>query len=133
MARKAKVESEEVEIVEKPDFERAIKVLTNDVHPANEKSAKSRGDLSAAWKVIEDDCHVNKKAAKLYFDLAGASEEKKDDFLRSLYGLMTAGGMGISADLVDRMEGEGEAPAMPIVQRADDGAGLATLSSQTRQ
>lgn len=128
MGRRAKVESEEQEIVEliKPDYERAIKVLTNDVHPQQERNAKSRGELSAAWKVIEDDCHVNKGAAKLYFKLTGMSDEKKDDYLRSLYGMMKTGGLGISADLVDKM-GDGEAPTMPVVQRSDDGAGLATL------
>jgi hypothetical protein len=132
MARKAQVESEETQIIETPDFETAIKILANDVHPADEKSASARGNLSAAWKAIEDDCHVNKGAAKLYYKLSGMSEEKKDDFLRSLYGLMKTGGLGISADLVDRMESDGEAPEMPIVQRSDEG-GLATLANETRQ
>lgn len=133
MGRRAKVESEEQEIVEliKPDYERAIKVLTNDVHPQQEKNAKSRGELSAAWKVIEDDCHVNKGAAKLYFKLTGMSDEKKDDFLRSLYGMMETGGLGISADLVDRMETDGEAPTMPIAG-AKPKEGLATLEQEPR-
>lgn len=126
MAKKAKPEDQEVLEIEKPDYERAIRVLTNDVHPQQERNAKSRGELSAAWKVVEDECHVNKGAAKLYFKLTGMSDEKKDDFLRSLYGLMKTGGLGLSADLVDKM-GDGEAPSMPIVQRSDEGAGLATL------
>lgn len=116
MARKAARESEENEIVElvKPDFDRAIGIITNDIVPAEEKNATSRGDLSAAWKVIEDDCHVNKQAAKQYKTLAKMSDEKRDDYLRSLYGLMEAGGVGISADLVDRMETDGETPEMPV-------------------
>lgn len=135
MVRKAKSEAEEQEIVEliKPDFERAIRVLTNDIHPAEEKNAASRGDLSAAWKVVEDDCHVNKGAAKLYYRLTSMSDEKKDDFLRSLYGLMETGGMGISADLVDRMETDGETPKMPVSGGATAKEGLATLESQTKQ
>lgn len=131
MARKAKIESDEVIEIVKPDFERAIKVLTHDVHPQSERNASARGELSAAWKIIEDECHVNKGAAKLYFKMTGMSDEKKDDFLRSLYGMMKTGGIGISADLVDKMEA-GDAPTMPIVQRGDDG-GLATLSGETRQ
>lgn len=129
MARTARQESEEQEVVElqKPDFERAIKVMTHDVHPQQEHNAKSRGELSAAWKIIEDDCHVNKAAAKTYFKLTGMSDEKRDDYLRSLYGLMKTGNMGISADLVDRM-GDGEAPVMPIAETAHEG--LATLQPE---
>lgn len=127
MARTAKPESDEVTEIYQPDYERAIRVLSNDVHPQQEKNATSRGELSAAWKVIEDDCHVNKSAAKTYFKLTGMSDEKRDDFLRSLYGLMKTGNMGISADLVDRM-GDGEAPAMPIAETAHEG--LATLQPE---
>jgi hypothetical protein len=124
MAQTAKPEDEEVIELATPDFERAIRVMENDIHPQNEKNAKSRGELAAGWKVIEDDCHVNKTAAKFYFKLAGMSDEKLDDVLRSLYGLMKSGNMGISADLVDRM-GDGESPTMPIVETAREG--LATL------
>ena len=127
MAKKAVKEADEVEQIHKPDYERAIRVLTNDVHPQSEKNAKARGELSGAWKVIEDDCHVNKAAAKLYFKLTGMSDEKKDDFLRSLYGLMQTGNIGISADLVDRME-DGEAPTMPVAA-ATAKPGLATLTA----
>src|SRR4051812_17037893 len=101
MARKAKTEGEEVIEIQKPDFERAIRIMLNDVKPGEEKSASSRGDLSAAWKAIEDECHCNKKAAKAFAKLRGMSEEQRDDYLRTLYGLMKCGGIGISRDLVD--------------------------------
>lgn len=97
------------------DAERVIRILQNDVHPQTERDAKARGELAAAWKAIEDECACNKGAAKLYFKLTGYSDEKRDDFLRSLYALMKAGNMGISADLVDQMEAEGDVPTMPIV------------------
>jgi hypothetical protein len=112
MAQKAKHESEEVQEIQPPDFDRAMRIITNDIRTAEEKNASSRGDLSAAWKAIEDECHVNKKAAKLFAKLRGMSDESRDDFLRSLYGLMKAGNVGISRDLVDEMEG-GDAPDMP--------------------
>jgi hypothetical protein len=127
MARPAKQEQDEVTEIVKPDFERAIKVMTNDIHPQNEKNATARGELSAGWKIIEDDCHVNKTAAKFYYKLTGMSEEKKDDVLRSLFGLMRTGNMGLSADLVDRM-GDGEAPEMPISETRREG--LATLQPE---
>jgi truncated hemoglobin YjbI len=109
-----------------PDFEKMKRIFTRDIRPAEEKNAKVRGDLSAAWKAIEDDCHCNKRAAKQLHKLFNMSEEERDDFLRTLYGGMAAMGIGISADLVDRM-GDGEAPTMPIV----DGNGLGADSLAT--
>lgn len=112
MARRAKPEAEETVEIQKPDFERAIRIIVGDIKPAEEKNASARGDLSAAWKAVEDDCHCNRAAAKHFAKLRGMSDEKRDDYLRTLYGLMQAGGIGISRDLVDQM-GEGDAPDMP--------------------
>lgn len=97
-----------------PDFEKMARIFSRDIKPAEEKNAKARGDLSAAWKAIEDDCHLNKRGAKLLFKLHGMSEEERDDFLRTLYGGMQALGIGISQDLVDRMT-DSDAPTMPVV------------------
>lgn len=129
MAKTAKHESEEVTEVIAPDFERAIRIMTNDVHPQQERDAKVRGELAGAWKAIEDECRCSKQAAKFYSKLTGMSDEKRDDVLRTLYGLMKVGNMGISADLVDRM-GEGEAPTMPVAA-AGAAEGLATLQVET--
>lgn len=104
---------QEVQEVHAPDFQKMKSIFLNDIDPSVEKNAKSRGDLSAAWKAIEEDCHCNKRAAKLLHRLHGESEETRDDFLRTLYGGMQALGIGISQDLVDRMTG-GEAPTMPV-------------------
>lgn len=114
MARTAKPEADEVTEIIQPDFERALRIMTNDVHPQIERDAKARGELASAWKAIEDECHCNKAAAKFYFKLTGMSDEKRDDVLRSLFGLMKHGNMGITQDLVDRMAA-GEAPTMPIM------------------
>lgn len=110
MARK----SEQVNEVRAPDFAKMKRIFLHDISPAQEKTAKSRGDLSAAWKMIEDDCHCNKRAAKLLHKLYGESEETRDDFLRTLYGGMQALGIGISQDLVDQMTDD-DAPTMPTV------------------
>jgi hypothetical protein len=100
----------------KPDFTRAIEVMRGDIAPAIEDGAKTRGDLSAAWKVIEKDCHCNKAAAKSVNAMLGMTTEKRDDYLRSLYGLMKEAGIGISPDMVDAM-GDGEAPKMPVAEK----------------
>jgi hypothetical protein len=115
MARTAK--NDEAHEIPKPDFDRAINILKADLNPLTEEGAKVRGDQSAAWKMIERDCHCNKKAIKTVHQLMRMDPEIRDDFLRSLYGGMRAAGIGISEDMVDRMEGN-EAPSMPTRKKA---------------
>jgi hypothetical protein len=117
-----------------PDFQKMKRIFLTDLKPADEKSAKVRGDLSAAWASIERDCHVNKRAAKLLFRLQSEREELRDDFLRSLYGGMKALGIGISQDLVDKMGGE-DAPEMPTVDNSGGmgGDNLVTLADRQRK
>lgn len=126
MARNAKRKDDEVEIVEKPDFERAIKILKADLNPLTEEGAKVRGDQAAAWKMIEKDCHCNKKAMKTVHSLMRMDPELRDDYLRTLYGGMEAAGIGISEDLVDQMS-DSEVPKMPTAKKAP--VELVTLSS----
>lgn len=114
-------------VIHAPDFEKMKRIFTRDIKPAEEKNAKARGDLSAAWKAIEEDCHCNKKAAKLLHKLYNESEETRDDFLRTLYGGMQALGIGISQDLVDKMQ-DSDAPEMPVVA-ASTGAGTENLAT----
>jgi hypothetical protein len=104
MAKTARKESEEVSEVKTPDFAKALRIIRNDVRPAEELSAAERGKLSGAWKAVEKDCHLNKPAAKLVAKLLEMSDETRDDFLRTQYGLMTEAGIGISRDLVDLAE-----------------------------
>jgi hypothetical protein len=122
----AKANDNQVTEIQTPDFEKMKRIFTHDIKGAEEKNAKSRGDLSAAWKAIEDDCHCNKSAAKLLYKLHMMSEELRDDFLRTLYGGMQALNISLSADLVDQME-DGEAPEMPVAKRA--GAGVENLAT----
>ena len=108
-----------------PDFERAIKVLKADLNPLTEEAAKTRGEQAAAWKIIEKDCHCNKKAMKQLHGLMRMDPELRDDYLRTLYGGMKAAGIGISQDMVDRMEGT-VPPSMPVQERSRPA--LATVS-----
>lgn len=101
-----------------PDFEKALKVITNDLNPLIEKGAKVRGDQAAAWKVIEDDCHCNKKAAKDFHKLLRMDPELRDDYFRTLSGLLELSGIGISRDLVDQAEGGEAKPVIPVVDKA---------------
>lgn len=129
----AKTNDNQVKEVIQPDFAKMKRIFLTDLKPADEKSAKARGDLSAAWGAIEKDCHCNKRAAKLLFRLNSESEETRDDFLRTLYGGMQALGIGISQDLVDKMSGD-DAPAMPIVDSKGLGAdSLATIGAQREE
>lgn len=122
----ARGDSEKVKQVHAPDFEGMKRVFLHDLKAAEEKNAKSRGDMSAAWLKIEKDFHCNKKGAKWAFWLLGQSEESRDDTLRTLYGALKILGIGISADLVDRM-GDGEAPTMPTVK--SEGLGADSLAT----
>lgn len=115
MARKKK-DAPQAGAVAKPDFKRAISLMVNDLAPAAEESAKIRGDQSSAWKTIEKDCHLNKKGAKFFFALRGMSQELRDDVLRTLYGLMREGNIGISEDLVSLMDEAGEERDMPLAK-----------------
>jgi hypothetical protein len=123
----ARADKDQVEQIKAPDFAKMKKIFDHDLKPADEHSAKAKGDLSAAWGAIEKDAHCNKRAAKLLFRLRSESEETRDDFLRTLYGGMKALGIGISQDLVDKMRGE-DAPAMPTV---DSSGGMGTDSLAT--
>lgn len=88
-----------------PDFEEAAKIIRRDISPKNEARAKSNGDLSAAWKRVEEGCNVNKKAAKDALAISRMSDETQSDYLRSLFGMMKPLGIGVRRDLVDMAEG----------------------------
>lgn len=111
MARKKKDEASNGPA--EPDFAGAAALITAEIRPDKEDLSKIQGDLSASWKRVEDQFHVNKKAAKDAAKMLGMSPETRDDYLRSLYGMMRAFNVGISADLVDAM-GEGNVPTMPV-------------------
>jgi hypothetical protein len=115
-----------------PDFQKAKRIFLHDLKPGEERSAKARGEQSHAWQSIEKDAHCNKAGAKFAFKLMNLSDETRDDVLRSLYGLMKALGIGISQDLVDKMNGD-DAPTMPTVANEGMGAdNLVTLDTSKR-
>ncbi|WP_426163047.1 hypothetical protein [Sandarakinorhabdus sp. DWP1-3-1] len=108
------------EQMDKPDFDRALRVLRGDIKPAMEGMAETRGGVSAAWKVIADECHVHKAAARFFqTHVMAASTDKREDVLRSLFGLCQAAEIQVEVDLVD-MSG---APAAPAIKPPETPAG----------
>lgn len=110
MARNAKKKDDEVVELKKPDFGRAVRIFRQDIKPANEKSGEHAQTASTGYKAIKNECHVNTRAAKFAFQLAGESEEKRNDVLRSLRGLLAEMEIRITDDLVSTAEDEPKGP-----------------------
>ena len=95
-----------------PDFEMAANIIRKDVMGDREELSKVQGDLSAAWKRVQDSAHVNKGAAKEALKILQKSDETRADYLRSLSGMLAAfkiPGLTINynpGDLVDQAEDE---------------------------
>lgn len=98
--------AQENEEVQKPDFEKAVRIFRQDIKPAVEAAGERSQEASTGYKAIKKDCRVNTRAAKFVFKLAGESEEKRNDVLRSVRGLLGAMNIGITDDLVSEAEGE---------------------------
>lgn len=113
-----------------PDFDAAAKIMKEELNTISTRSSKLNGDKSAAWKRVQDDCHVHKAAAKDALKVANMTPELQSEYLRSFIGLMKPLGIGLRRDLVDLAEGvEGlMIPVMdaPASELEDDGASLAT-------
>jgi len=88
-----------------PDFEAAAKLIKDDIATLSTRTSKANGDKSAAWKRVQDDCHVNKGAAKAAANLSTLSDEMQSEWLRSFFGLLKPLGIGVRRDLVDIAEG----------------------------
>lgn len=105
MGRGSNKAEEKVVEIKTPDFEKAVRIFRHDIKPANEKSGEHAQAASTAYKAIKE-LGVNTRAAKFVFQLAGESEEKRNDVLRSIRGLLGAIQIGITDDLVSKAEGE---------------------------
>lgn len=127
MSRPKKGDAAAVIEIKAPDFEKAVRIFRADIKPANEKSGEEAQKASTAYKAIKKECHVNTRAAKFVFQLAGESEEKRNDVLRSVRGLLGAMNIGITDDLVSQAEGEDSGAA--VIPTADaERPSLATVN-----
>lgn len=87
------------------DFDGAARILKNEIATLDDKKSKTLGDLSAAWKKIEDK-GLNKRAAKTIKGLMSQSPATVSDYLRTFIGLLNPLGLGILRDMVDAAEGK---------------------------
>lgn len=110
----------------KPDFKCAVKIYRNDIRKSASKVGEFNQELSTAYKEIKKVCNIHPGAAKLAFKLERMEDTKRDDFLRSLQGLMLEMNIGITEDLVDAAEGNDQSPIIPTVAKAE--TELATLN-----
>lgn len=110
------------------DFEAGAKLLQGQLANLRDKSAKTRGDQSAAWAKIEE-MGLNKKASKAIFALSNQGTAEVSDYLRTFIGLLGPLGLGILRDMVDDAEGKASI-AVPLIDPAtvevDDGSTTAS-------
>lgn len=95
------------------DFDKAAKIIKNDIATLDNSASKTRGDLSAAWKRVEE-LGLNKKAAKAVRGLQGQSPATVSDYLRTFIGLLNPLGLGIIRDMVDVAEDQ-TAISVPLI------------------
>lgn len=114
MARGDKDQQNSTE-VKQPDFAKAVRIFRQDIKPAVEKAGEHSQEASTGYKAIKE-LGVNTRAAKFVFKLAAESEEKRNDVLRSVRGLLNQMEIGITDDLVS--DAEAEDTAKPIVPTA---------------
>lgn len=99
---------------EAPDFEAAVQLYKSEIRPAVEDAGEASQAASSGYKRLEKDFHVNRRAAKFVFKVAGESDEKRNDILRSVRGLLDAMGIAITADLVSDAERDLPGEVIPI-------------------
>lgn len=119
----------EVEAIGTPDYALAVRIWRQDIKPAISKVGEYAQEQSTAYKAIKQQANIQPQAAKLAFKLDGMEESKRDDFLRSLNGLLKALNIFMPADMVDIAEGKATTAdsVIPIGGKSARRSGLATI------
>lgn len=99
--------------VPKHDFALAVRIYRTDIKKAASKVGEFNQELSTAYKAIKKNANIQPSAAKLAFKLDDMEESKRDDFLRSLNGLLKELNIHMPSDLVDQAEGKEREPVIP--------------------
>ena len=102
--RRARPVVEEVEEVGEMDFARAARIFRSEIAPAQAKVGEHAQEMSTAYKEIKKHCGIQPQAARIAFRLADMEDAKREDWLRSFFGLVDELGIGLSEDLVDMAE-----------------------------
>lgn len=107
MARKATAENAAKPAVgTNVDYNKALGLLDG-LDGKKSDLREIQGEMSGAWKRVEEECGVNKTAAKVFLNnVMKAAEDRQSDFLRSFFGLLRAKGINHPFDLVDAAEGK---------------------------
>lgn len=128
MARRSR-KADQVEQVIAPDFSLAVKIWRGDIKPAMSRVGEHSQEMSTAYKEIKKRANIQPQAARLAFRLDGMEESKRDDFLRSLKGLLVELKIFMPTDLVDAAEGKGGANAEVIPTGERAAPKLATIAA----
>lgn len=90
--------------VEGPDYQRAVDLIRGPIR-TNQSDASSIGqENSTLFKRIEKSMGVHRGAATDFAKIDKMAPEKRDDYLRSLKGMLKVAKFGDFDDLVDRAE-----------------------------
>ena len=93
------------------DFDTAMKIVKNDIMPANSKSGEYAQEASTAYKAIKKGCHIQTSSVKDAIKVSGKEDAKRDDYLRGFVEMTNrlCGETLLSFhsnDLVDQAEGQ---------------------------
>ncbi|WP_374648647.1 hypothetical protein [Rhizorhabdus sp.] len=89
-----------------PNFRSAISLIRSTLDKKKEKIASVNGEIADMWAKVAG-YKVNKKAAKVFFDLDKMEAADREDFMRSFNGLaQNADWPDVVVDLVDTAEGK---------------------------
>lgn len=98
----------------KVDWTKAASIITKDITNVSDKLSKSRGDMSAAKKRLED-LGVNKRGANFVITLLNAGDATASDILRTVCHLCHELDVGITKDMVDAAEDK-EGYTIPLIE-----------------
>lgn len=87
-----------------PAFDEVIGLIRGAVRNNQAEVSSIAQDSSTIYKRIEKQLGVHRGAAKQFAAIDGMAPEKREDFLRSLLGLLTHAGYANFNDLVDRAQ-----------------------------
>lgn len=91
--------------IDPPDFDKAMKIYTGDVVPANKAQKQAMKEASDAWKAVKDDCRVHKKGFRDAMKTAEMEESDQQAYLRSYRAGLMMRGVKLHRDLVDISQG----------------------------
>lgn len=115
MGRPKRKPAEQVEQIEAPDYDGALRIYREDIKPAASKVGEHNQELSSAYKAIKKQCRIPGWVMKLGIKLDGMEEAKRDVEMRALSGLLSAMKIGITRDIVDAAEGKDAPEVIPTV------------------